>query len=607
MAKISASISAPRTAASPSSKAWRLRACSPTATGSRTTPSIVAFTEDGDRLVGQIAKRQAITNPENTVFAVKRLIGRKFESPDVQSARQLLPYTVVDAPNGDVQVRDPRAGAVARGDLGHPPARAQGFAEEALGEEAEERSSPCPPTSTTRSARRPRTPADRRPRGAAHHQRAHRRGARLRPRPRRGSVNIAVYDLGGGTFDISILELSDGIFEVRATAGDTYLGGEDFDQRIMDWLIGDFERETGIDLRGDRMALQRLKEAAERAKCELSTRRRGDDQPAVHLAPTKGRATSRACSPASTSRPWSASWSSAPRSPASTRYARPASSPTRSTRCSWSAARPARPASCARSSRSSAGAQPRHQPRRGGGDRRRHPGRHPARRHQGPRAARRHAALARHRDPRRPVHQADRAQLDHPDQERRRSSPPWSTTRTRSRSTSCRASARSPPRTARWAASSWSGFRRRRAACRRSRSRSRSTRTASSPCRRRDMATNQSQTIQINPAGGLSKEEIERLVRGGRRARHAGPARSARCGGCENRLEGLIYTNERVFEQFARLRCPRTTRSASARRFRKARVALISDRSARTWRPRIFDLNSVSRTLSELMLRSTKD
>ncbi len=240
--------------------------------GSRTTPSIVAFTPDGDRLVGQIAKRQAITNPQQTVYAVKRLIGRKYDDPNVQRARDLLPYALVEAANGDVkvQIRDRE----------HSPEEIaafvlrelKGFSEEVLGEPVREAIITVPAYFDD-SQRQATKDAGRiaglevlrilnEPTAAALAYGLDRVQGRKR---------IAVYDLGGGTFDISILELSEGIFEVKSTAGDTYLGGEDFDQRIIDWLIGEFRAETEIDLRSDRMALQRLKEAAERAKCELSS------------------------------------------------------------------------------------------------------------------------------------------------------------------------------------------------------------------------------------------------------------------------------------------------------------------------------------------------
>jgi molecular chaperone DnaK len=239
--------------------------------GSRTTASIVGFTEDGERLVGQIAKRQAITNPMNTVFAVKRLVGRKFDAEETQHAREVLPYEIVRAVNGDVKIR-------ARGREYSPEEisafilkEIREFSEEALGEEIAEAIITVP--AYFDDAQRQATRDAGRIAGLD--------VLRIINEPtaaalaygldRKGSEIVAVYDLGGGTFDISILELGDGIYEVKATAGDTYLGGEDFDKKIMDWLLDDFKKATGIDLRQDRMALQRLKEAAEKAKCELST------------------------------------------------------------------------------------------------------------------------------------------------------------------------------------------------------------------------------------------------------------------------------------------------------------------------------------------------
>ncbi len=240
--------------------------------GSRTTASIVAFTEDGERLVGQIAKRQAIINPRNTVFSVKRLIGRKFSDLEIERAKDVLPYPLVEAANGDV--------AIEARDKQHSPEEIsafilreiKAFAEEALGEEITEAIITVPAYFND-SQRQATRDAGRiaglevlriinEPTAAALAY-----GVDRDP----GGKTIAVFDLGGGTFDISILELSHGVFEVKATSGDTYLGGEDFDQRVMDWLIGEFQTESGIDLRADRMALQRLKEAAERAKCELSS------------------------------------------------------------------------------------------------------------------------------------------------------------------------------------------------------------------------------------------------------------------------------------------------------------------------------------------------
>jgi molecular chaperone DnaK len=240
--------------------------------GSRTTASIVAFAEEGDRLVGPIAKRQAITNPQNTVFAVKRLIGRKYGDSEVTKAREVLSYLVVRAPNGDVkiEIRDRQyspeeiSALILR--------EIKEFVEEGMQEEITEAVITVPAYFDD-SQRQATKDAGKiagldvlrilnEPTAAALAYGLDRR---------EDNRIIAVYDLGGGTFDVSILELSQGIFEVRATAGDTFLGGEDFDQRIMDWLIEDFRTETGIELRGDRMALQRLKEAAERAKCELSS------------------------------------------------------------------------------------------------------------------------------------------------------------------------------------------------------------------------------------------------------------------------------------------------------------------------------------------------
>ncbi|HEV3457579.1 MAG TPA: molecular chaperone DnaK [Thermoanaerobaculia bacterium] len=240
--------------------------------GSRTTASIVAFAEEGDRLVGPIAKRQAITNPLNTVYAVKRLIGRKYNDSEVSRAREVLSYSVVRAPNGDVkiEIRDRQyspeeiSALILR--------EIKEFVEEALQEEITEAVITVPAYFDD-SQRQATKDAGKiaglevlrilnEPTAAALAYGLDRREE---------NQVIAVYDLGGGTFDVSILELSQGIFEVRATAGDTFLGGEDFDQRIMDWLIEDFRAEAGIELRGDRMALQRLKEAAERAKCELSS------------------------------------------------------------------------------------------------------------------------------------------------------------------------------------------------------------------------------------------------------------------------------------------------------------------------------------------------
>lgn len=241
------------------------------AEGSRTTPSVVAFTDNGERLVGQIARRQAITNPENTISAVKRLIGRRSDDPMVQKASSLLPYKIVRNDNGDAWVE-------IRG-KGYSPAEISAFilqkmkqtAEDYLGEKVTEAVITVP--AYFNDSQRQATKDAGRIAGL--------NVLRIINEPTAASLaygldkkkdeKIAVFDLGGGTFDISILELGDGVFEVKATNGDTFLGGEDFDQRIIDYLADEFKKDQGIDLRKDRMALQRLKEAGEKAKCELSS------------------------------------------------------------------------------------------------------------------------------------------------------------------------------------------------------------------------------------------------------------------------------------------------------------------------------------------------
>jgi molecular chaperone DnaK len=241
------------------------------AEGARTTPSVVAITDKGERLVGQIAKRQAITNPENTIFSVKRLMGRKFKSREVQEAMKRLPYKIVEADNGDAHVE-------LRGKRYSPPEisamilqKMKQTAEDYLGEKVTEAVITVPAYFDD-SQRQATKDAG---------QIAGLNVLRIINEPTAASLaygldkkkdeRIAVYDLGGGTFDISILEIGEGVFEVKSTNGDTYLGGDDFDLRVMDWLVDEFKKDQGIDLRKDRMALQRLKEAAERAKIELSS------------------------------------------------------------------------------------------------------------------------------------------------------------------------------------------------------------------------------------------------------------------------------------------------------------------------------------------------
>ena len=243
----------------------------PNSEGSRITPSIVAITEKGERLVGQIAKRQAITNPENTIFSIKRLMGRKFAAAQVREAMKRLPYQVVEAKNGDAHVE-------IRGKAYSPPEvsamilqKMKKTAEDYLGEPVTEAVITVP--AYFDDSQRQATKDAGEVAGLT--------VLRIINEPTAASLaygldkkkdeRIAVYDLGGGTFDVSVLELGDGVFEVKSTNGDTYLGGDDFDLKVMDWLIDEFKRDQGIDLRKDKMALQRLKESAEKAKIELSS------------------------------------------------------------------------------------------------------------------------------------------------------------------------------------------------------------------------------------------------------------------------------------------------------------------------------------------------
>jgi len=247
----------------------------PNSEGGRTTPSVVAFTESGERLVGQIAKRQSITNPENTLYAVKRLIGRKYSDPEVQKDIKILPYKIVQAPNGDAHIQ-------VRGKTYSPPEisamvlqKMKQTAEDYLGEKVTEAVITVP--AYFNDSQRQATKDAGRIAGL--------NVLRIINEPTAASLaygmdkhkdqKIAVFDLGGGTYDISILDIMDvdgeKSIEVKATNGDTHLGGEDFDQRIIDYLADEFRKDQGIDLRKDRMALQRLKEAAEKAKMELSS------------------------------------------------------------------------------------------------------------------------------------------------------------------------------------------------------------------------------------------------------------------------------------------------------------------------------------------------
>ncbi len=244
----------------------------PNREGSRTTPSVVAFTDKGDQLVGHIAKRQAVTNPQRTLFAVKRLIGQKFESPRVQDAVTRLPFPVVKAPNGDAWLRV--------GDRDYAPPEISAIvlrsikqsAEAFLHEEVVDAVITVP--AYFDDAQRQATKDAGRIAGL--------NVVRIVNEPTAAALaygldkkhlkkTLAIYDLGGGTFDFTLMDMNDGVFEVLSTSGDTFLGGEDFDQAVLTWLVDQFKAKTGIDLTQDRMALQRLKEASEKAKCELST------------------------------------------------------------------------------------------------------------------------------------------------------------------------------------------------------------------------------------------------------------------------------------------------------------------------------------------------
>ncbi len=246
------------------------------AEGNRTTPSVVAFTDSGERLVGQVAKRQAVTNPERTLYAIKRLVGRKFVDVEVKRSIEISPFKIVEGTNGSVSVevegkvyRPAEISAMVLGKM-------KQTAEEYLGEEVTDAVITVP--AYFNDSQRQATKDAGKIAGL--------NVQRIINEPtaaslaygldKKGEEKIAVFDLGGGTFDVSILEIGDGVFEVKSTNGDTFLGGEDFDMRVVNWLADEFKREQGIDLRSDKMALQRLKEEAEKAKMELSTTKETD-------------------------------------------------------------------------------------------------------------------------------------------------------------------------------------------------------------------------------------------------------------------------------------------------------------------------------------------
>ena len=242
------------------------------AEGARTTPSIVAFAPDGERLIGQPAKRQGVTNPEFTFFAIKRLIGRRFDDPMTQKDIGMVPYKIVKADNGDAWVAGPRRQEIfPLRNLRLHPQKMKETAEAHLGEKVTQAVITVP--AYFNDAQRQATKDAGKIAGLE--------VLRIINEPtaaalaygldKKQSGTIAVYDLGGGTFDVSVLEIGDGVFEVKSTNGDTFLGGEDFDTRVVNFLADEFKKENGIDLRTDRLALQRLKDAAEKAKIELSS------------------------------------------------------------------------------------------------------------------------------------------------------------------------------------------------------------------------------------------------------------------------------------------------------------------------------------------------
>ena len=480
--------------------------------GSRITPSVVGFTKSGERLVGQVAKRQAVTNPENTVFSIKRFMGRKYD--EVSEEMKMVPYSVVRASNGDVRVK--------AGGKEYPPPEISAMILQKLKQAAEEylgqtvtKAVITVPAYFNDAQRQATKDAG---------QIAGLEVMRIVNEPTAAALaygldkkkdeTIAVYDFGGGTFDISILEVGEGVVEVKATNGDTHLGGDNLDQRVIEWIIAEFKKDEGIDLGKDRMALQRLKEAAEKAKMELSTVMEteinlpfitADATGPKHMVKKLTRAQLRAARrrpAAEDDRPDAAGARGRGRGLVEDRRGR--------------ARRrlDAHPAGAAdRQGALRQGAAQGRQSRRGRRDRRGGAGRRARGRGEGPAAARRDAAVARHRDARRRDDHAHPAQHDDPDEEER-------DVLDRGGQPDERRGARAPGRASDGARQPHArevppdrACRRRRAACRRSRSRSTSTRTASSTSRRRTRRRGKEQKITITASSGLSKDEVDRMMR----------------------------------------------------------------------------------------------
>jgi hypothetical protein len=488
----------------------------PNQEGNRTTASVVAFTNNGERLVGQVAKRQAVTNPEKTVFSVKRFMGRRYD--EVTEEIKTVPFNVVKGENETRPHRDRRQDLLAAGDLRDGAAEAQGRGRGLLGGKVEKAVITVP--AYFNDAQRQAT------KDAG--QIAGLEVLRLVNEPTAAALaygldkkedeTIAVFDFGGGTFDISILEVGTGVVEVKSTNGDTHLGGDDIDQLIIEWLVDEFKKDQGVDLSKDRMAVQRLKEAAEKAKMELSSTMETDINLPFITADASGPKHLNLGCRRSKFEQMIEPLVQRTSSRAGRRSRTPASSRRTSTRWCWSAARPASRWCRSSSATSSARSPPRRQPGRGRGHRRRGAGRCARGRGHGRAAARRDAALARRRDPRRYRRRRHPAQHHDSDPQvqglldRRRQPEPGRDPRPPGRAHDGCAT------TGPWAASTWSAFPRRRAASRRSRSRSTSTPTASCTCRPRTGHRHE-QKIQITSSSGISEDEIDRMVERGPDAR----------------------------------------------------------------------------------------